>query len=226
MEGATDVSAGIQQVDNWFTREPMNFDAEIRDDLRRYIILMTDGQDTSNSVAYVPKAGSQLWRGEVERGSGKQCKEAEEKKTWWGAKYMGCTEWETQEEADAASGDTWMEQNRRQASKPTVGRNWKEVEKVSRTKRLCDGFKDAGYDVYTVAYALQPGVYYTNLADRDANHTFAVSSEETDAAKELLEYCATTPSHFLTADDTEQLNTAFEKIGETIADDTAIRIKS
>lgn len=223
--GATDVSAGLQKVENWMKNEPKNFDAEIRDDLRRYIILMTDGQDTSNSVAYVPKPGSQLWRGEVERGSGKQCKEAKEKK-WLFGTYMSCVEWESQEEADAASGDTWMEQNRIQPSKPTVGRKWKEVEKVSRTKRLCDGFKDDGYEVYTVAYALQPGVYYTNLADRDANHTFAVSPEETDAAKELLEYCATTPDHFLTADDTGELTKAFEEIGETIADDTAIRIKS
>lgn len=224
-DGGTDVSSGLQKAETWLKNEPKNYDADIRDDLKRYVVLMTDGQDTSNSIAYVPKPGSKLWRGEVERGHGRQCKEAEER-SWIFGTYLSCLEYETQAEANAAYGEKWMEQNRRQNSKPSVGRNWKEVEKISRAKRICDDFRDEGYDVYTVAFALQPGVYYTNLPDRNYNHTMGVSPEEVEAAKELLEYCATSPAHFLTADSTDELNEAFKEIGESIADDTAIRIKS
>ena len=224
-DGGTDVSSGLQKAENWLNREPQNYDQEVREYLKRYVILMTDGQDTSNSVAYVPKPGSKLWRGEVERGNGRQCKEAEERR-WLFGTYMACIESETQEEADAAAGETWMEQNRYQSSRPSVGRNWKEVEKVSRAKRICDDLKEEGYDVYTVAFALQPGVYYSNDPDRVTNHTIGISPGEVDAATELLEYCATTPAHFLTADSTDELNEAFKEIGESIADDTEIRIKS
>jgi Flp pilus assembly protein TadG len=231
--GGTDVSAGLDVATNWLEAEPSRYEAEVRPDLKRYIILMTDGQDTSNTMAYINKAGTAIWRGEVKRQghpSSRQCLETEQRTytTWWGATRTEttCVKWETDEEARDNSRSGWYPQIRRQTSRPDEGRNWQEVEEVLRTHKLCDSYKEKGWDVYTVAYALQPGVYYSNLPGRATNHVFATSPQDVENARDLLKYCATSDDHFLSADNAEELSSAFEEIGISIADDTKIRIKS
>jgi Flp pilus assembly protein TadG len=67
----------------------------------------------------------------------------------------------------------------------------------TETKKLCDGAKSAGMEVYTIAF-MAP-----------------------DAGKELLRYCATDANHFFPAEDADQILAAFQTIGEKATKVTA-----
>ena len=69
----------------------------------------------------------------------------------------------------------------------------------TETKKWCDAAKQAGIEVYSVAF-MAP-----------------------DRGQALLSYCATTSSHYFKAEDAEELNAAFEYIGER-ATATATRL--
>ena len=238
--GETDTSKGMAKANNWLKNEHTRYATEIRDDLKRYVIFMTDGHNTRNSTTRVNSPGSGLWRGQVK---------VERDGRW--QTYRECLKYETRRRTGSGgeSGPStgtyrvcvkrsepkkrwippksyWQWREIRQTTRPTDGRNWKEIKRVDRTRKLCDDFASRGWTVFSVAYALQPGVYQRNLPGRPPQEYWGVSPDEVDEARSLLEYCATSPEHFLSANNAVQLRDAFNEIGISITNDTKMRIKS
>ena len=84
--------------------------------------------------------------------------------------------------------------------------------------------KKNGWEIFSVGYALQSGVYRRNIPDRPPNEFWGVSPDEVAQARDLLEYCATSEDHFILAVNAQQLEQAFNDIGDSITNDTGIRV--
>ena len=232
--GETDTSRGMDQAQNFLKNEHSRYDSEIRDALKRYVILMTDGNDSVDRSIQVDSPGSGLWRGQVRRTrqagwrSSSDCTRYETRYRDRGEggrqSYRACTKRGPKKKHYQEAKEYWQWQNIRQRNRPTEGRGWKEIEYQNRTRHRCDQFKAAGWDVFTVGYALKPGYYQRNLPGRPPREFWGFSPDDIKEATSLLQYCATTPDHFILAKNASELNTAFEDIAASIADDTAIRI--
>lgn len=81
--------------------------------------------------------------------------------------------------------------------------------------------KNAGVKIYTIGFALEPGDYtgYTN------RQIARLSSYSSNKAYTFLRSCASSPDHFVKAENTAALNDAFDKIGKDIISDV-IRVAS
>jgi len=86
---------------------------------------------------------------------------------------------------------------------------------------ICADIKQDGVEIFTIGYALEPGEYYSDQPNSNATTTIAEST--TDSAYDFLSGCASSPEHFIKAEDTEALSIAFEKINKKISED-AIRV--
>lgn len=234
--GETDTSKGMDKARDWLRNDHNRFHKDIRDGLKRYVIFMTDGHNTNDRTIQIDKRGSGLWRGQYEHTQpgrwdrGRDC-QRREKRTRNGGEggtetYTVCTKWGPRRNRWIPPKTTWRWRNVRQPTKPSYGRKWKEIEYVDRTRNRCDEFREKGYEVFSVGYALQPGVYRRNLPGRPPNEYWGVSPDEVDKARDLLEYCATTEDHFILADNAEQLEKAFEDIGVLISNESRLRIRS
>ena len=104
------------------------------------------------------------------------------------------------------------------------------------TRAQCDILHETGVEVFTVGFALVPGQFETNeWADRSSNHftpfphdsqySESVAIENANNARSLLQYCASSPQNFITAEDTTALEEAFDRIGNTIIKEI-VRISS
>ena len=104
------------------------------------------------------------------------------------------------------------------------------------TRAQCDILHETGVQVFTVGFALVPGQFETNeWANRSSNHftpfphdsqySESVAIENANNARSLLQYCASSPQNFITADDTTALEEAFDRIGNTIIKEI-VRISS
>ena len=110
-----------------------------------------------------------------------------------------------------------------------------DIESNIETREQCDILHESGVQVFTVGFALVPGRFETNeWADRPGAFSpfphFSVydpskAVEDANNAKALLQYCASSPQNFITADNTEALEEAFDRIGNTIIKEI-IRISS
>lgn len=90
-----------------------------------------------------------------------------------------------------------------------------------RTLQSCARMKAEGIQIYTIGFALEPG-YYRAYYDWQ---TYQMRSYNSTRAYNFLKECASSPDHFVKAEDTSALNEAFDKIGEDIIADV-IRIAS
>ncbi len=92
-----------------------------------------------------------------------------------------------------------------------------------QTLETCTNLKNAGVEIYTIGYALEPGTYAT---DPPSNYyTTSQSSSSADTAYNFLRSCASDADHFVKAENTEKLKAAFDKIGADIIADV-VRIAS
>jgi len=98
-----------------------------------------------------------------------------------------------------------------------------QVENMSNADslNLCTQLKNDGVEIFTIGFALEPGIYYADWPNSYA--TQQIPQTVTDSAYGFLSACASSEEHFITAEDSAELNDAFEKIGEKIVEDT-IRI--
>ncbi|MEL6688492.1 MAG: VWA domain-containing protein [Pseudomonadota bacterium] len=233
--GETDTSRGMDKAWNWLKNEHNQFDSTMRDDLKRYVILMTDGQNTTNRTVQIDKPGSGVWRGQVQRtrngytDNSRPCTQRQTRYRNIGeagrVPYQACVAWGPPRNRWVPPATYWAWTTKRQSARPSDGRNWKEVDWVDRTRHTCDKMHKEGWTVFTIGYALTQGIFQRNLPGRPANEYWATDPTEVAKAKELLEYCATSEEHHITASNAEQLNEAFEEIGREIATDSSIRIK-
>ncbi len=91
------------------------------------------------------------------------------------------------------------------------------------TLKTCTKLKNDGVEVYTIGYALEPGTYATNPPSNQWSTTQSASS--TTIAYDFLNSCASSPDHFVKAENTDGLKAAFDKIGADIVADV-VRIAS
>lgn len=109
------------------------------------------------------------------------------------------------------------------------------------TRAECDALHAAGVEVFTVGFALTAGQFgvnnwpgrpdYGNHYPADVDpytgevYTDSIGVENANKAKGILQYCASRPENFITADDVTSLQTAFDRIGNTIIKEI-VRISS
>ena len=187
--GGTNSSPPISEAWDWLQDEPDIHEAENgEDNPLRYMIFMTDGQNSGNRQWY-QKANTNYWRGV-------QC-------SWWNCWYI----------------------YRNDTSQPNIPNTyqWQEGEYTTQSDRnsktSCETMKANGVRVFTIGFALEPGRYMTNYPNNWNNPVATINSTTTAAAYSLLADCASSGADFVTAQDTERLEEAFEMIGQTIIQD-------
>jgi len=110
-----------------------------------------------------------------------------------------------------------------------------------QTREECDQLHAAGVEVFSVGFALTPGQYDVNAwpgrpsygryypPDVDPFtgeiYTEAMGVENANKAEAILKYCASKPENFISAGDTATLQSAFDRIGNTIVKEI-VRISS
>lgn len=95
-----------------------------------------------------------------------------------------------------------------------------DIESNIKSREECDELHNNDVEVFTVAFALEPGIYY-----RNTYNTTTTSVEDSNKARAILQYCASSEDKFITANNTAALEAAFERIGDAIVKEI-IRIDS
>ena len=110
-----------------------------------------------------------------------------------------------------------------------------------QTRAECDDLHSQGVEVFSVGFALTAGQFgvnnwpgrpvYGNHYPADVDpytgepYTENQGVENANKAKAILQYCASKPENFITANDTASLQAAFDRIGNTIIKEI-VRISS
>jgi len=134
----------------------------------------------------------------------------------------------TWEEVEVES-TTYDWEYREQEDEPTESGDWEEgefdISSNIATRAQCDSLHEDGVEVFSISYALAVGHYRVNDWGNDPNETRYTSEEDANKARGILQYCASKGENFITADNTEALEAAFTRIGNTIVKEI-IRIDS
>ena len=197
--GSTNSAPPIAKAWDWLQDENDVHEAETgEDNPLRYMIFMTDGQNSATPRWYELE-GTEYWRGQYcyTRNGRTRCR------------YYYDT---------SPTRPNWG-----------YGMNWEEGELISPSdrdsKNTCTAMKAQGVRVFTIGFALEPGIYMTNYRDTfkndyySENDTRTISSSTTDAAYSMLADCASSADDFVRAEDANSLDHAFRIIGETIVED-------
>lgn len=94
----------------------------------------------------------------------------------------------------------------------------------TQSLKHCTALKDAGVEIFTIGFALEPGYFYTGVwGQRYNSPIYYISPTVKDRAQTFLNSCASSDNHFLLAENADALKAAFDKIGALIVED-AIRV--
>ena len=212
-------------ADNWQEHEAEIHEMENgEDDPLRYVVMLTDGQNSGGDRSFRPEEGGDWWLGEVYR-TYSRCTAWENRERTYSTPeggtrtetYRHCTERETKE--------GWVPRRVQQDTMPEEGRNWEQGvlrpynDNLSRDR--CDSLKESyGVQIFTVGFALESGTFASNEFEQTSGSPWqAVAPIEKERAVELLSYCASSEAHFTLASDTGELREEFKRIGETILKD-------
>ena len=216
----------------------IHFDEHGNDPLR-YVIFMTDGQNNGSFDIWTPRSGTDTWRRWREAGD-----EDYSCTKWWHVKKKKGGHWHYDEDSNGSDTctrevDAGWEYEHNSPVEP-AGNGWQEgvFDNQSNldSRSTCADMHASGVEVFTIAFGLVPGWFYTNnwgsgIDDYPASaplwrpDQYPISDQATDRAKELMRYCASTPQNYTDAADSAALTAAFEKIGEQIVKEL-IRLKS
>lgn len=189
--GSTNSAPPIARAWDWMQVEPDYHEAETgEDNPLRYMIFMTDGQN-SDAPIWQAQSGTNYWRGIY-------CRRR-------GCYYL----------------------YRDSTSRPNISGtyDWEEGIQIrqsdSQSKNTCEAMKAQGVRVFTIGFALEPGTYMSNYPASwgSSYRQFTIDEETTTSAYSLLADCASSGQDFVAAADTNTLDEAFTKIGETIVED-------
>ena len=201
-EGATNTYPSINKAISWMAQEGPYHAAENGDSTPlKYVVLLTDGMNTVGTWTWEAKDGTNYWR------------------RWYSQRrcsFFGC--WTdtgyTYETGTEIGDDTFP---------PDNDHNWEEGRRMLssdvNTLADCANLKAAGVEVFTIGFALDAGVYYTNDWQHLPTGGGPYSSVDEDvkaAANALLSECASKPEYFMEASTQEELSAAFDLIGENI----------
>lgn len=197
--GATNSAPPIARAWEDLAKENDIHEAETNEDNPlRYMIFMTDGQNSSIPI-WNPKSGTGYWRGV-------ECTRNRRRNFCY---YRFATSSST---PNIPNTFNWQE-----------GENLNQSDVNS--KNSCQAMKDQGVRVFTIGFALEPGTYLTNYRSTfndtrfPSDHTLDITPETTAAAYALLSDCASSNADFVPAADVESLEAAFRVIGETIIEE-------
>jgi len=209
----------------------------------KYIILMTDGKNTVGTEEWVARAGTENWRKEVTNSTTRpdvvtstrqvQVSPAVDPTCEWEQAaspawiyYNGRWYW-TRWRYECTGGSPAVYETQYSGYDyhegefpPDNSGDWEEGEfditSNILTRAECDTLHNSGVEVFSIAYALQPGNYQTNQWGVDvygnSRHTENTSAEDANKARAILQYCASEPQNFITANDTSSLDAAFTRI--------------
>jgi len=185
--GGTNSAPPIDKARRWMNKEDKIHKDKHGKDPLKFLVFMSDGLNTNSTVVWVEEEGTGQWRGLVERCFDGQCS----------------TNWEEEESEE----------------KPTYGSNWTEGRFDSKSNvdsiADCESMKKKGVKIYTIGFALAQGYYDTNGYFGKPAVDY-ISPDVRNQAYAFLAACATEPATFLTAENSSQLEDAFEKIGADI----------
>jgi len=190
------------------------------EDALRYVIFMTDGQNNGDFDIWDARAGTGTWR---RYGRNVKCSRDSNGRLYRDDNgSINCY----------YSSDRWIYINNSE-DEPEDFSGWEEGVFDNRSnldsRSTCATMHAEGVEVFTIAFGLQEGWFYTNnwgIANGGGNNDqYEILQTEVNNATSLMEYCASTPSHYTEAIDSEALDDAFERIGNNIIKEI-IRLKS
>jgi hypothetical protein len=201
--GGTNPTDSMAIAASWMIGEPAIHQAENGKTPLRYVVLMTDGVNNNNNSSWIDQSDTDQWRrSRCQYNWGWSCWYEYEGANSKPSDYVGY--WNNGYRYDY----DWEE-----------GR-WTRPDDEA-TLAHCETLKNGGVTVYTIGFGLQPGKYDTN----SGNNTTYIDADTTDQAYEFLAQCATDASTFITANNADELQGAFDTIGADIVAEV-IRIKS
>ncbi|NNE58671.1 MAG: hypothetical protein HKN36_11235 [Hellea sp.] len=196
--GATNSSPPIANAWTWLQTERVHHVNENGNaDPMRFVIFMTDGNNTAGSDIWVPEDGTGTWRKleNERRCNRRRCR--------WVSYYEYYTQSED-DDGDEPEGSGWEE-----------GRIF--LTSDVDTMAACEDMKNAGVKVYTIGFALEAGTFATNDWSNHPSEDFYVITPETkERSSAVLAACASAPEHFLLAEDADSLEAVFDLIGNDI----------
>jgi len=189
--GGTNSAPPLDTARTWFSTEDETHENMHGEDPLKFLIFMTDGINGGNST-WVPEEDTGQWRGQ-------RC---------WYYRHGSCRYWYW---------DTVEQENL-----PNFGRYWTEgswqlVNNINSVAD-CEAMKQDGVKIYSIGFALGEGHYDTNEYF-GYEHIDENTSEKREQAYSFLSSCASEPATFLTAENAEELEQAFETIGQDIQEE-------
>jgi len=188
--GGTNSAPPLDTARIWLGQEDAKHALKHNDEPLKFLIFMTDGVNTSGGSTWVEEAGTGQWYGE-------RCR--------WRRKKQRCS---------------WYNDTVESEFMPTEGRSWTEG-KWESTANIssvadCTTMKNQGVKIFSIGFALAEGWYDTYDYYETTNMKY-ISTETRNKAYAFLSECASDPSTFLTAENAEELEGAFDTIGKNIA---------
>ncbi len=189
-DGGTNSAPPIDTAREWFENEDTEHTNIHGKDPLKFMVFMTDGINTSGGSTWVDEDETGQWRGLV-------CQRYNRRGT---CRYY---DYDTVE----------------QETEPTYGYGWEEgswqptgnIQSVSD----CTAMKNDGVKIYSIGFALAEGYYDTNRYFGYETNTY-IDTDVRDQAYAFLAECASDADTFLTAENAEQLEDAFTRIGNDI----------
>lgn len=187
--GGTNSAPPMNTAKLWMDREDRFHQNMHGDDPLKFVVFMTDGVNTVGGTTWIAEEGTGQWLGHV----------CQSYRRWSGT----CRR--------------YKQDTVEQESRPNFGYGWEEgawhaTANISSVAD-CQAMKDDGVRIYTIGFALEEGYYKTNYSP--TSYTY-LSPDVRDKAYSFLTECSSEPSTFLTAENAEQLEEAFTRIGNDI----------
>jgi len=202
--GGTNSSDSMKKAKNWIKKEDAIHQAANGKTPLKYVVFMTDGVNNNNDSEWIEETGSGTWRRtdcQYYNYWGWSCWEDEKKSTNKPPGKVGYWANNTKYSYEWVEGRVTMPDN-------------------EETLKYCKQMKNAGATVYTIGFALEAGKY-----GNGGFGTVTQDADSTQIAYDFLKECASDASTFIAAENAEDLEEAFETIGEEIVSEV-IRITS
>lgn len=188
-DGGTNSAPPIDTARSWMsTEDQTHLDMHGKDPLK-FMIFMTDGVNTSGGTTWVEEEGTGQWYG-------LRCSRY---------KRGSCRgySWDTVESEEEPDEGYYWEEGK-----------WEPTANISSITD-CTAMKNDGVKIYTIGFALSEGWYDTNEYYGYTTDTY-LNPDIRNQAYSFLASCASTPDSFLTAENADELQEAFSRIGAEI----------
>jgi len=215
-DGGTNPTTSMTTAADWMVGEPAKHMSANQKVPLRYVVFMSDGANDNAARVWTDQAGSGEWRRQ-------RCRYSEDEFGGWGCWY----EYKLSASQPSGNAGFWKSNSRYDYA-------WYEGTQTrpddDATLAQCQRMKDDGVTVYTIAFGLESGTYDRNetiwdVYEGENSSTVEIDPLTTTRAYDFLSKCASSAETFMKAENADELQTAFDFIGENIVKE-GIRIKS